>query len=311
VIRPDQLDPDTVARIIGVQFPHVRPRSVRWLGEGYDSTAFEVDGAWVFRFPKRREVEDQLLLEMRLLPVLAPAAPLAVPMFRFEGVPSDQFPRHFCGYAKIPGTPAIGLDPLVGPIDGLAGALGRFLSWLHGLDRAEAAGLGVPEARLSSLIAERMDDALADFERVRHVAPDGPLEEWRAYIEAGPPASASRSEPVVVHGDFAAEHVLYDPAARSVTGVIDWSEVAICDADVDLAGLLHWGGRRLVEATLPYYDHPVDESVLDRARYLAACRGVADIAFGLDTDRPEYIRAGLRALYHCNVPFLPPVTDRP
>lgn len=297
--RPDQLDPDTVARIIGAQFPHVRPRAVRWLGEGYDSTAFEVDGGWVFRFPKRGEVEEQLLLEMRVLPVLAPTAPLAVPVFRFEGVPSELFPRHFGGYAKIPGTPAIGLDPLAGPVDAFAGSLGRFLSWLHGLDRAEAAGLGVPEARLSSLIPERMDDALGDFDRVRQVAPDGPLEEWRAYLEAGPPASASRSEPVVVHGDFAAEHVLYDSAARSVTGVIDWSEVAICDAAVDLAGLFHWGGRRLVEAALPYYDRPVDEPVLDRARYLAACRGVADVAFGLDADRPEYVHAGLGALSRC------------
>ena len=41
---------------------------------------------------------------------------------------------------------------------------------------------------------------------------------------------------------------------------------------------------------------PVNEGVLQRARFLAACRGVADVAFGLETGRQEYIQAGIPAL---------------
>jgi hypothetical protein len=39
--------------------------------------------------------------------------------------------------------------------------------------------------------------------------------------------------------------------------------------------------------------------VLVWAHFLAACRGVADVAFGLDTGRQEYIDAGTRALRLC------------
>src|SRR5437764_636721 len=104
--------PDTalVAAIIREQFPAVFPTSVRYLGEGCDSTAFEVNSRWVFRFPKRADVEEQLLVELRVLPVLGAQSPLPVPGFCFHGQPSAVFPRHFGGYPKLSGVPSIGLD---------------------------------------------------------------------------------------------------------------------------------------------------------------------------------------------------------
>jgi hypothetical protein len=33
------------------------------------------------------------------------------------------------------------------------------------------------------------------------------------------------------------------------------------------------------------------------ARYMSACRGAMDVAFGVEMQRPEYVRAGLRALH--------------
>jgi len=42
-----------------------------------------------------------------------------------------------------------------------------------------------------------------------------------------------------------------------------------------------------------------DAGDIMRARCLGACRGVMDVPFGLETGRPEYVTAGLRALYFC------------
>src|SRR5262245_63043413 len=97
------------------------------------------------------------------------------------------------------------------------------------------------------------------------------------------------SSAVVVHRDLAAEHVLCFPTTRTLTGIIDWSEIAISDALVDFAGLFHWGGEAFVDALLSSYDGPADETILPRVRFLAACRGVADVAFGIETNRREYI----------------------
>ena len=68
---------------------------------------------------------------------------------------------------------------------------------------------------------------------------------------------------------------------------------------MDFAGLYHWGGQPLVEQVLASYDGPIDPELRARANFLAACRGAADVAFGLEMKRPEYVAAGLRALDQC------------
>jgi aminoglycoside 2''-phosphotransferase len=300
ILERHELNATRVAEIIRAQFPDVRPTIVSHLGEGYDSTAFEVDAEWVFRFPKRSDIERQLLMEMRVLPVLAKASPLPVPAYCFHGAPSDAFPRHFGGYAKLSGLPAIGLDPVTVPFGACAPVLARFLSWLHGYPADEAARLGVVRQDVASLIDEVRADALGDFGNVNQAASDKPLEEWHAYLADGPGTrTASSSTPVLVHGDLAAEHILYDPVTRAITGIIDWSDIALSDRSLDLAALFHWGGRPFVDAVLAAYDGSVDEATLRRARFLAACRGVGDVTFGLETGRREYIEAGVRALTLC------------
>ena len=296
--KPDHLDSSFVAEIIQAQFPLLVPVRVVYLGEGYDSAAFEVNERWIFRFPKRDEVERQLLIETRILSVLAVQTPVPIPAFSFHGQPSFVYPHHFAGYAKLAGVPAIQLDPARLPFLQLAPALARFLSFLHSFSVSAAFHCGVPEQRIDALIEEMRAEALRDFELVSQVAPDAPGKKWRSFLEAGvdvhPP-----STPVVVHNDLAAEHILLDPAAHKVTGIIDWSDIAISDPAADFAGMFHWGGEAFVNAVLSNYDGHLDDLVLRRARFMAACRGVADVAFGLETHRREYLDAGVRALRLC------------
>lgn len=296
------IDPGIASAVIRAQCPDADPRLVTYLGEGYDSTAFDVDNRWVFRFPKRADVEARLLLEMRVLPTLAPESPLPLPAFRHLGRPSPLFPRHFVGYPKLPGEPAISVVAAAVPVEAWGPRLAEFLSWLHSRPTGEPSGLGVVPLDVPALIDEMRAAALADLDRVIAVAPDAPVDAWRAYVESAAGAGGSDRAPVLLHGDLAAEHVLHDPRTLALTGVIDWSEIAIGDAAVDLAALYHWGGPAFADAVLSAYERPVDEATQSRAQYLGACRGAADVAFGLDTGRPEYVVAGLSALGSCAGP---------
>lgn len=299
-VEDTQLDATQVAAILRLQFPDVSPSTVAYLGEGCDSTVFEVNEQWVFRFPKRADVAQQLAIESRILPALAEQSPLPIPVFCFHGQPSEAFPYHFVGYRKLPGVPAIRVDPRVMPCEKWAPAMGRFLSWLHRFPVGEAARLGVPRQDVMALIEEVRTDALDDFELLAQVTEAAPLEKWHAYFEKGyQPSERTRSAPVVVHRDLAAEHVLCDPERQELTGVIDWSEIAISDPSIDLAGLFHWGGQPCIDALCSAYVGTIDEDVLGRARFLASCRGVGDVAFGLETGRREYVEAGTRALDLC------------
>ena len=55
------------------------PATIRWIDEGYDFEVAIVDDEWVFRFPRRAGVEEPLEFEIELLPMLAPALPVACP----------------------------------------------------------------------------------------------------------------------------------------------------------------------------------------------------------------------------------------
>jgi aminoglycoside phosphotransferase (APT) family kinase protein len=178
------------------------------------------------------------------------------------------------------------------------GAGGRgVLTWLHTRPVDEAAALGVERQTTAALIDELQADAPGDLESVARLAPDAPLDTWRRFFEAAPRAAGEGSAPeAIVHRDFAAEHVLVDPVTRAITGVIDWTEIAIANPAIDMAGLYHWGGAPFVDAVLEHYRGPIDRASLTIARYLGACRGAADVAFGDRMRRPEYIAAGLRSL---------------
>jgi hypothetical protein len=102
-----------------------------------------------------------------------------------------------------------------------------------------------------------------------------------------------------VHRDLAAEHILLDPQTQQVTGIIDWSEISVADPAIDFAGIFHWGGLDFTNAVLSRYNHEPDNGLLIRARFFAACKSIGDVTFGLETHRPEYIHAGVRALRLC------------
>ena len=251
----------------------------------------------MFRFPKRPAVERQLFVERAVLPLLAGRTSIPVPAFSFHGVPSARFPMHFAGYEKLPGVPAIGVDPAGANPGRRAQVLGQFLSSLHAFPVETAAALDVPAYPAALLLEEVREETLGDLPRVREALPDAAEADWRRFFER-PPDGAGVT-PVLVHGDLAAEHILIDPDAGDITGVIDWSELAVGDPAIDVAGLCHWGGTGLAAAVLSHYQPRPDAGLLARALYLGACRGVGDIVFGIESGRSEYRDAGARALELC------------
>jgi hypothetical protein len=96
------------------------PDTIHELDHGYDFEAAIVDDEWVFRFPRRPAVAAALEVEIQLLPEIAPALPVAVPMF--EHISREPL---FVGYRMIRGTRLVNEDG-----DGVR----AFLDALHALD---------------------------------------------------------------------------------------------------------------------------------------------------------------------------------
>ncbi|MFP2924749.1 phosphotransferase [Pyxidicoccus sp. 3LG] len=282
-----------VVEAIRFRFPSLGGLPVEPLGEGTDHRVYEVGGHYVFRFPKEAEAAEGLEVEARLTAWLAPHLPLAVPSYRYVGRPDERFPWSFAGYEKLAGTPALLVDPDRLDLVAIGRRMGDFLRNLHGLDVAEAEALGVPrddDPTLEAWSAEALSELRFALEQ-GHV--DAAIAaRWERSFAA--PPSSKHVPRRVLHADLAAEHVLLD-ARGAPTAVIDWSDAMLGDPALDLAGLLHWGGARMLSSSLETYG-PVDDTLVERARWFAACRAVADLVFGERQQRREYVVAGQRAL---------------
>ncbi len=103
--------------------------------------------------------------------------------------------------------------------------------------------------------------------------------------------------PCLLYADFAPEHVLYDRAARAITGIIDWGDLAIGDPDYDLLYLRQDYGEDFVRRLLVHDPHPEPARLLEKLRVFDACDQMNTIvAARQDSAEREAIHEAVTAL---------------
>jgi len=238
------------------------PATIHWIDQGYDFEVAIVDDEWVFRFPRRAGVEDALELEIELLPRLAPALPVAVPVF--EHVLREPL---CVAYRMLLGTPLVDEDG-----DGMR----AFLDALHAFD---ASGLGIEPANW----VEAHRNQCVEFERL-----------VRPLLERGLHAHAQRLfdevetlvgfSPALLHADLGPSHLLVHDGR--LAGVIDWGDARLGDPALDYAWALNG----------PFADWAVDPDLRRRARFYHRLGPWYEAHYGLVTDQPAHTELGLAAI---------------
>jgi aminoglycoside 2''-phosphotransferase len=294
------VDATTVRRAIEHAFPALQVAECRYLAEGWDSSAWEVNGALIFRFPKRPEVADWLRREIRLLPTLAEALPVPIPHFThlaIAGAPDDPT-LPFVGYPRLEGIFLDQAPGLLHSASPLIPQLADFLRSLHTfpLDRALACGVApgswspwLDHWHAFAARAMRDDDPALD-----------PLA--RAWVAATRDAFlaelARAARPVaLLHHDLATEHILADPTGQRLTGVIDWGDVWIGDPAIDFAGFAHACDDATLDALLTAYG-PVDGGFRSRAIWYSRLGPFHLLHFGLHLADPARIAEAHAAISH-------------
>lgn len=131
---------DELRETIVSALPEFADSTLTILNAGWDSVGVDVDGEWIFKFPRHAEAEERLRKEARILAMVRAHAELPVPdLVLFEA--AKLFSRH----RKLPGTflePADYL-PLTGyQRDAIAEKMAGLYASLHAIPKAEARAAG-------------------------------------------------------------------------------------------------------------------------------------------------------------------------
>jgi len=238
------------------------PTTMVEIDDGYDFEVAIVDDEWVFRFPRRTQVEHGLEVEIALLPAVAPVPPVAVPAF--EHVSREPF---FVAYRLLRGSPLV---------DEAAEDVRAFLEALHAFDPA-----GLPVDRPDWIEAYRLQ--CSEFERLVLPIVDRDLrpQAARLFAEA---ETLTGFEPALLHADLGPEHLLVQDGR--LAGVIDWGDARVGDPALDYAWLLNG----------PFRHWDVDPDLRRRAQFYHRLGPWYEAHYGLFTSRPAHVERGLAGI---------------
>ncbi|MCW2878975.1 MAG: hypothetical protein JWQ95_3075 [Sphaerisporangium sp.] len=282
-----------VRGVVATHLPDYRIDSVVLLGEGEDNIAYEVNGELIVRFNKESDSAARAAKvndDARLLATVADISPLPVPK------PSFTVAEQGClAYFKLPGLPLIDLPvpQRSAHSTSIAATLGELLTALH----------DVPAGRMAELVNTDdqpkelwLREAAETYATVADRVPMVHRPAVEAFLDAPPPTDGYAL--VFSHNDLGIEHVLIDPVAWTVTGVIDWSDAAIVDPAYDFGLIYRDLGPDAIRQALCSYRIDVHEveAIGARAAFYARCSVLEDMAYGIETGHDKYLDKSLAAL---------------
>jgi aminoglycoside phosphotransferase (APT) family kinase protein len=142
-MHPDEVDTDAelVTRLLAAQFPRWADLPIRRVpSTGTDNAMFRIGAELCARLPRIEWAVRSLQREQRLLPMLAPHLPLAVPTPVALGRPTDEYPYPWSVQPWIEGVAAtreLFGDPALNPVTA-ALDLADFLKALQAVDTTGA-----------------------------------------------------------------------------------------------------------------------------------------------------------------------------
>lgn len=280
---------DKYTTIIKKDYPDLEINSFELLGEGWNNIAFLANGELIFRFAKVEEAVQAINGENALLRLLQDVSPIPIPS------PGYYSREHaYMGYQVVAGTPLLQVRDQfqLNEWPQFAETISQFLTAIN----------AVPLDQVRGLIEEDLDspeswleEARQEYAQVKHVIPAEKVAAIEEFFAA--PLPVECPTPAFAHNDLGVEHIIVDPAAREVKGVIDWGDAAIADPAYDLGMIFRDLGDEALAAVLCHYrSNEPAEALRKRAVFYARCTVFEDIAYGLESGRDEYVQKSLTSL---------------
>lgn len=222
--------------------PELPDGPIRLIEDGWDFLVLDVGDEWIFRFPRRAEVQARLRAELGFLPLLAERLPVRVPVPELVDESCS-----YVGYRKIHER---GLDAIEVPssrLENVGRHLGEILSVLHSLPTAELSDLGMPFNATQKHVDDMQSEVLPLL-APEHGGRAQRFLEWPLIAGGATPS----------HADLGPDHILVDEEGQ-ISGIIDWGDAQISDAALDFCWLLTRAPAALRRAVEFSYRPAIDD----------------------------------------------------
>jgi len=231
------VDARSARKLIEECFPEIRIRRARQLLTGRENLILEVNGEYVFRFPRFSETEKRLRREIGLLSKLRGHLSVPVPDYKFVWKGDRKHPHWFGGYPKLRGETIS--DRVLGTraTRQLARQVSRFLKELHSTG-IQSRRLHVPEYSpgewVNSIRLQRNRIRRIIYPLLRPELRNRSEKFWQGLLSDFANADF---KPTLIHGDLSTENILFDPETLELTGILDWGYAQVSDPALEFAHL--------------------------------------------------------------------------
>ncbi len=249
---------------ITAQLPTLQIDDLRLNSEGMANTVVIVNNELCFRFPKTDSARRLQDYEVKLLEVVRRYVTLAVPTVELH---TDEFAM----YRYLPGRPLyrhelLRLSPALQA--GYAEQLANFLQQLHSIPLHELPA--APWAAPTTSRQQRYLHMKAEIEQTLFGLLWADQRAWIndlfAPLEQGA-LNVDDYASACIHADLAAYHILHQPSAYELSGVLDFGTAGVGDPASDFALLINVYGEQWLQRIGRFY--PLPQDLLERARFLA------------------------------------------
>ncbi len=247
-------------------FPMLDIVSVRMNRDGLMNDVVVINNEIVFRFAKNEHAQLLLAYEAQILERIGRAVTISVPQIEHRTA-------SYVRYRFVPGLPLyrhtlLRADPLL--YERFAHELAIFLQQLHGIPIGD---VPIPPRQTTAPSDSRRmvyQQRLAELERDVYPLLWADQKAWITDLFApilDGLVDLDGFTPVFIHRDLASYHILHDPLAGHLSGVIDYGTACVDAAAADWAGLINTYGESFVRQM--HNTYPISQATMDRARFLA------------------------------------------
>lgn len=236
---------NTIEGVIGQDFPDFQIDSIVLINNGWDNVAAEINGKYIFRFPKDSGVN--LDLEIKVLDSLKNKISVQIPEVEFRGKSYDYY-----GYVKIPGsdlTSELYRSMTEEEKDKLAFELASFLKEIHeSMTLEEARKIGVSQ-KIIEWYLDNVNDLKSKFSFDHQIS-----QFVNEVIRKFEKMFRESNDLVLLYNDLHDENIAIDPVNKKLNGVFDFGDVSIGDRNFDFSPMYRFYSADLTQRMVYQYE---------------------------------------------------------